>query len=1221
MPGRTLKDTYMAKSMSDLNKLVEISKQKLGNNPKLLIKTSDTMLKGAEESDMLGDEEKAYVLFMRFFHIITAVKKMPEYRKQKEFYDKLIGQKNVMKCLDKAETLSKSLKNRYDFSEAQEIAKKLSSLEESASEEKKSDEHSDVEAEIRSDEDTKKSLSKESTPEPEAAPPTQPQGQITPVQLFSLLNETDEQMAIMDVRPTAEYEESHIRHRTCISVPAEIVSPGTTVTVIEKALPEDSKSLWQRRGHLNHIVLVDWSSTLDKVTIGTTLRTLKDALFKYDSTVIIRSEPVILEGGYDQWLYHYPQLTTNPHIKHSSVPTISSAPSLDFDYPDDINVDDILNPKKTENSPDLSNSLLQFSQGMTDQSEAIKQLPQVNGDMGRMMPRIDRSTKPKPGTNQNAPQNRPITTSVTSKESSDLYPSMSSLASPSRSLNGSERSNAVPESSKITADDSVSLESKSNSALSKYSEELEKEKAELEHIRQQKAEELASFQKEKERIAKERESRIEKLKHEENQILNMEQMKAVQAKDLADLLRKKKKLEEDIRKETTAGLREEERKYQEEEARKVELARVQQEEEDKQQRMEAVMRLRQERKKKEAGQDAVSSAHHQANQIEEENQQKLREASERAEKLRQENERKKLAEQRDKEAREKATEEARRRDQERKEREAQAQIDARKRQQEEQQRQKEERNVLERAKQEKEREEKERKIQEEKSRADMALRLAQDKMKRLNDKPQVRTIPSPNLPEGWEKQRDNKTGRYFYVDHRNSRTQWEPPMIFQPELRKDTGIQDPLRTPQREVYKTKLKDESEQGRSGGLKRSFSSPDISKLMEDDGHIKPNLPSVDRTKKPSQRVEPRPQPASTRPRNLNPTYGNVGSALTGLRNLGNTCYMNSIIQCLNNCAPLVQYFLTDRYLYDINRDTGPDSSGYQVVDEFVVIVKALWSGQYRNITPRDFKYIVGKYQPMFAGYDQQDSQEFLTFVMDGLNEGLNKVKVKPKLPDSDSDKLPDIQAAELAWRRHCLIYQSIIVDLFQGMLRSTLMCLTCRHRSVTFEVFMYLSLPIPSGSRCSLQDCLQEFVKAEKMTGSSRWKCPNCRVERDAEKKIDIWKLPPLLIIALNRFVWEGMWRQKINSFVDFPVNDLSLDKFVRGPSNNSHYQLYGVSNHYGTMDGGHYTAYCKNAVSKKWNKFDDHEVFEMSSSEVKTSAGFVLFYTTVNFTAPTYRQPF
>ncbi|XP_033725421.1 ubiquitin carboxyl-terminal hydrolase 8-like [Pecten maximus] len=1221
MPGRTVKDVYMAKSMSDLNKLVDISKQKLGNNPKLLIKTSETMLKGAEESDMLGDEERAYVLFMRFFNIITAVKKMPEYRKQKDFYDKLIGQKNVLKCLDKAETLSKSLKNRYDFSEAQEIAKKLAS-----SEEKKVEETSDLETEKKSESGEKtKSVSKESSPDPVTVPPPQPEGQITPVQLFSLLNENNEQMAIMDVRSAVEFEESHIRHRTCVNVPTEIVSPGTTVTVIEKHLPEDSRSLWQQRGHLDHIVLVDWSSTLDKVTIGTTLRTLKDALFKYDSTVIIRSEPVVLEGGYEQWLYHYPQLTTNPHIKHSSVSTISSAPSLDFDYPDDINVDDILNPKKPptlEKSMDLSDSLLQFSQGMTDQSGSMKHLTQVNGDVGRMMPRIDRSTKPKPGTNQKTPQNQPITTSVTAREGSDLYPLVSSLTSPSRSLNGPERTNTLPESKKLGTDNSVSLESKSNVALSKYSEELEKEKAALEQIRQQKAEELASFQKEKDRIAKERESRIEKLKFEENQLSKMEQMKATQAKDLADLLRKKKKLEEDIKTETTAGLQDEERKYQEEQARKVELIRMRQEEEDKQQRMEEVMRLRQERKKKEAdGQDAISSAQQQAKQIEEENQQKLREASERAEKLRQENERKKLAEQRDKEAKEKATEEAKQRDQERREREAKARIDTQKRQQEEQQRQKEERDKQERARQEKEREEKEKKHQDEKSRADMALRIAQDKMRQLNDKPQVRTIPSPNLPDGWEKQRDNKTGRYFYVDHKNSHTQWEPPMVYQPDIRKETGIQDPLRTPQRDVYKTKLKDEPEQGRSGGLKRSFSSPDITKLMEEEGQLKPSMPSVDRTKKPSQRVEPRPQPASTRPRNLNPTYGNVGSALTGLRNLGNTCYMNSIVQCLNNCAPLVQYFLTDRYLYDINRDSGPDSSGYQVVDEFVVIVKALWSGQYRNITPRDFKYIVGKYQPMFAGYDQQDSQEFLTFVMDGLNEGLNKVKVKPKLADSDTDKLPDIQASDVAWRRHCLLYQSIIVDLFQGMLRSTLTCLTCRHRSVTFEVFMYLSLPIPSGSRCSLQECLQEFVKAEKMTGSSRWKCPNCRVERDTEKKIDIWKLPPLLIIALNRFVWEGMWRQKINSYVDFPVNDLSLDKFVRGPGNNPHYQLYGVSNHYGTMDGGHYTAYCKNAVSKKWNKFDDHEVFEMSSSEVKTPAGFVLFYTTVNFTAPTYRQPF
>ncbi|KAK3598059.1 hypothetical protein CHS0354_042432 [Potamilus streckersoni] len=507
--------------------------------------------------------------------------------------------------------------------------------------------------------------------------------------------------------------------------------------------------------------------------------------------------------------------------------------------------------------------------------------------------------------------------------------------------------------------------------------------------------------------------------------------------------------------------------------------------------------------------------------------------------------------------------------------------------------------------------EKEEKEKSEKAQVEKAQLQAEEKLRLLKEERQTsKTIPSPNLPPGWEKRLDPNTRRYFYINHNSGTTQWEPPFVTPGQVQVSSN-----------TFTTKLKDEpsglSRYG--GGLKRSSSSPNIAKLVEEEVREKKvPLPSVDRSKKPEMRQEPVHIVTPVLRRDLNPVYGNVGRALTGLRNLGNTCYMNSTIQCLNNTSPLITYFLTDDYLHDFNRDVG---NQVEVVLDFAVVIKALWSGQYRCITPRDFKIIVGKYQPMFAGYEQQDSQEFLTFLLDGLHEGLNKVKKRPNIPELNTENLADNAAAELSWKNHKLMNESIIVELFQGQLKSTLMCLTCKKKSITFQAFMYLSLPIPTNSRCSLQDCLRKFLQEEKMSGSSRWRCPQCKVERDSIKKIDIWKLPRILLIGLNRFVYDGPWRQKISTYVDFPVQGLDLATFTNGPPGRKQYKLYGISNHYGTMDGGHYTAFCRNPCTQKWYKFDDHEVFDMSESEVKTSAAFVLYYTSIELTPPDFRQPF
>ncbi|KAJ8494133.1 hypothetical protein OPV22_015854 [Ensete ventricosum] len=144
--------------------------------------------------------------------------------------------------------------------------------------------------------------------------------------------------------------------------------------------------------------------------------------------------------------------------------------------------------------------------------------------------------------------------------------------------------------------------------------------------------------------------------------------------------------------------------------------------------------------------------------------------------------------------------------------------------------------------------------------------------------------------------------------------------------------------------------------------------------------------------------------------------------------------------------------------------------------------------------------------------------------------------------------------------------------------------------------------------SLYSCLEAFLKEEPLGPEDMWYCPSCKKHQQACKKLDLWRLPEVLIIHLKRFSYSRFINNKLEMFVDFPIRDLDLSTYIACKSRGSSvYRLYAVSNHYGNMGGGHYTAYIYHEGERCWYDFDDQHVLPISEDIVKSSAAYVLFY--------------
>ncbi|XP_045142387.1 ubiquitin carboxyl-terminal hydrolase 8 [Echinops telfairi] len=1073
------KELYLSSSLKDLNLKTEVKAEKMST--KNYVQSALKIFKAAEESRLDRDEEKAYVLYMKYVAVYNIIRKRQDFKHQQEYFHSILGTSNLRKAVEEAERLSESLKLRYEEAEVRKQLEEKDRQEAEQLQQQKRQEagredggaaaRSSLQKALDPKDKNKANPSCEVNGEVSGKSETRESGAITAKELYTMMMDKSISLIIMDARRWQDYQDSHILNS--LSVPEEAVSPGNTANRIEENLSDDSKTTWKMRGNVDYVVLHDWFSSSKDLQIGTTLRSLKDALFKWESKTVLRSQPLVLEGGYENWLLCYPQCTTNAKVTPPARGRNEEVfVSLDFTYPS------LEEPKRPAQTPPPPTQVTENKEPKTDQDER-------KGPLGTLTP-------VEPGATSRSAVSSTIQPATLITSVPQIDRTKKPLVKPPDDLNiKSERADQEqqsPQDGKGVPDRSTKPAFTPATALL-----TDEEKA---RVHAETALLMEKNKQEKELRERQREEQKEKLRSEEQ-----EQKARMQQAEEKEVLEKEQKRKEETEKREREQAKKEEREPSGTGSKEI------------------------------TGGKRQSKSEHETADA------------------------RKPMEDRGKGC---PTPDAQRRSTGG--------------------------------------------VPQAPAAEDSSPGKAQrEPLTRARSEEMGRIVPG--LPSGWAKFLDSVTGTFRYYHSPTNTVHMYPPEM--------APSSSPASTPPTHKAKPQAPAEREQEPSK-LKRSYSSPDITQALQEEERRKLTVtPTVNRENKPV--CYPKAEISrlsASQIRNLNPVFGGSGPALTGLRNLGNTCYMNSVLQCLCNAPHLADYFNRNLYQDDINRSNLLGHKG-EVAEEFGIIMKALWTGQYRYVSPKDFKITIGKINDQFAGFSQQDSQELLLFLMDGLHEDLNKADNRKRHREENNDHLDDLRAAEHAWQKHKQLNESIIVALFQGQFKSTVQCLTCHKKSRTFEAFMYLSLPLASTSKCSLQDCLRLFSKEEKLTDNNRFYCSHCRARRDSLKKIEIWKLPPVLLVHLKRFSYDGRWKQKLQTSVDFPLEHLDLSQYVIGPKNSlKKYNLFSVSNHYGGLDGGHYTAYCRNAARQRWFKFDDHEVSDISVSSVKSSAAYILFYTSL-----------
>eukprot|EP00884_Botryococcus_braunii_P011307 jgi/Botrbrau1/20177/Bobra.0173s0075.1 len=308
----------------------------------------------------------------------------------------------------------------------------------------------------------------------------------------------------------------------------------------------------------------------------------------------------------------------------------------------------------------------------------------------------------------------------------------------------------------------------------------------------------------------------------------------------------------------------------------------------------------------------------------------------------------------------------------------------------------------------------------------------------------------------------------------------------------------------------------------------------------------------------------------------TWNCVTKAGVGLRNMGNTCFMNAVLQCLTYTPPLANACLSKRSLRRIEED--------DLLCITQQLIQNVLTQSSKRLIPHRHYNTLKKVCRSFRPGRQEDAHEYLVGLLDAMHES-SLWGLKPK---------PSLEVAET----------SLIYRIFSGKMRSQVKCLSCGHASNTFEPFLHISLEINRAPTIDM--ALERFTSEEYLDGDNKYKCPKENTMVRAVKRMTIDRAPNVLVLQLKRFEFSRIGR-KVNKKVDFP-KQLDMRRYMSDSSKGPvMYQLYAVLVHWGnSMQSGHYYCYVKDPIGF-WHKMDDDIVNQASEHQVLSQRAYILFY--------------
>ena len=328
------------------------------------------------------------------------------------------------------------------------------------------------------------------------------------------------------------------------------------------------------------------------------------------------------------------------------------------------------------------------------------------------------------------------------------------------------------------------------------------------------------------------------------------------------------------------------------------------------------------------------------------------------------------------------------------------------------------------------------------------------------------------------------------------------------------------------------------------------------------------------------------------------------LSGLANMGNTCFINSSLQILSHTTYLNTILDDSKTLSKMKNI--PDS---YLLYEWIKLKNMLWK-ENNVVRPTKFIHVVqhiskSKGNVLFTGHDQNDLPEFLIFLIDCFHNSLSReinINITGKV-ENDTDKTA-IKCFEMIKTMYSNDY-SEIWNLFYAIQLTELKNLEGKIVSIIPEPFFILNLPIPERKDPDLIDCFDQYTAVELLENDNAWYNEDTSKKENVNKGTTFWSFPKILVICLKRYNNNNKKNQKL---INFPINNLNLSKYVSGYKKNDFvYDLYGVCNHSGGALGGHYTSFVK-TNNNNWYLINDTLVSDVKNiNSIITTKAYCLFY--------------